>query len=132
MSSSSKDLFTKPHKPILCVDFDGVIHSYTSGWQGARIIPEPPVKGAIKWLKCLLLKDDFVVNIFSSRSRYFGGRKAMKSYLKKCGLTPEEIKAIKFPTRKPPAFLLIDDRAITFKGIFPDPKELLNFKPWYK
>lgn len=37
-------------KPILCVDFDGVIHSYTSGWQGETIIADPPVKGALKWL----------------------------------------------------------------------------------
>ena len=27
-------------KPILCLDFDGVLHSYTSGWRGARI-PDP-------------------------------------------------------------------------------------------
>lgn len=29
-------------KPILCLDFDGVIHSYASGWKGADVIPDPP------------------------------------------------------------------------------------------
>ena len=29
-------------KPILCLDFDGVVHSYTSGWKGADVIPDPP------------------------------------------------------------------------------------------
>lgn len=32
-------------KPILCLDFDGVIHSYTSGWKGADVIPDPVVPG---------------------------------------------------------------------------------------
>jgi hypothetical protein len=32
-------------KPILCLDFDGVLHSYTSGWKGAAVIPDPPVPG---------------------------------------------------------------------------------------
>ena len=37
-------------KPTLCVDFDGVIHSYISGWKGADVIPDPPVPGAIEAL----------------------------------------------------------------------------------
>ena len=27
-------------KPILCLDFDGVIHRYDSGWKGADVIPD--------------------------------------------------------------------------------------------
>lgn len=32
-------------KPILNFDFDGVCHSYTSGWQSADTIPDDPVPG---------------------------------------------------------------------------------------
>ena len=41
-------------------------------------------------------------------------------------------KMIKFPKKKPAAFLTIDDRCFCFKGIFPDTAELLKFLPWNK
>lgn len=129
-------------KRILCLDFDGVLHSYSSGWKGPRKISDPPVEGAIDWLQSLLGCPgyfglgakylDFKIAIFSSRSRYIGGRRAMKKWLVRYGLDPNYLELIDFPTRKPPAFLQIDDRAITFKGVFPTVEEMKSFKPWNK
>ncbi len=137
----------KKRVPILCVDFDGVLHSYTSGWQGPRNIPDPPVPGAIDWLRSLLTDADcvcamaprfldFNVQIYSSRSRYLGGRWAIRRWLRKhfeaAGHYPQLVELLKFPTRKPPAHLTIDDRAMCFTGQFPTPEEIKAFRPWNK
>lgn len=119
-------------RPILCLDFDGVIHSYSSGWKGAEVIPDPPVPEAISWIKYVLKDGWFTLNIFSSRSRYLEGIDAIRLWLVENGLSIGELDQIEFPTEKPPAFLTIDDRAITFKGIFPTVNELQDFKPWNK
>ena len=128
--------------PILCIDFDGVIHSCKSGWKGATNIPDQPVEGAIEWLRSLLgspVNKDIVVrnlefrlSIYSVRSRYLFGRRAMKNWLKTHGLTENECRLIDFPLMKPPLYLQIDDRALTFTGIFPTVKEMKDFKPWHK
>lgn len=127
-------------KPILLVDFDGVIHSYRTGWHGATIIKDPPVPGAIVWL--WEATQVFEVNIYSSRSHELGGISAMMSYI--CAYAvqvfddPEKamrlLGELKFPKEKPPAFLTIDDRALTFEGDFTafSPQSLLQFKPWNK
>ena len=68
-------------KKIIALDFDGVIHSYTSGWQGPRTISDPPVPGAMEFI--VRLQDaDFKVVVFSSRSRYWFGRRAMRGYIR--------------------------------------------------
>src|SRR5271156_1345745 len=69
----------KMAKPILCLDFDGVIHSYSSGWKGADVIPDPPVAGAMQFIRDAL--EHFRVAIFSSRSNQPGGLDAMKDYI---------------------------------------------------
>lgn len=131
--------------PIICVDFDGVIHSYTSGWKGIDVIPDPPVPGAIEWLMEHLPCPDGIcamapthtgpiVQIYSSRSKSWFGRRAMKRWLVQNGFPREYISEgiLKFPTKKPAAFLTIDDRAICFNGTFPSAAEMLAFKPWNK
>ena len=59
----------------LCLDFDGVIHGYQSGWKGATVIPDPPVKGALQFI--LDAVEHFTVAIHSSRSGQDGGIQAM-------------------------------------------------------
>jgi hypothetical protein len=134
------------HKKILAVDFDGVLHSYSSGWKGATNVPDTPVFGAIEWLDEFIIthctvpdefcamapKGEWELHIFSSRSRYWGGRKAMKQWLLKHGFEPRLMSAIKWPLFKPAATVQLDDRAITFTGEFPSFSEILNFQPWNK
>ena len=114
---------------IICIDFDGVIHSYSSGWKGPGIIPDPPVPGAIEWLNKMILDPDLKPVIYSSRSKSDDGVNGMKMWLSKWGVDPDKLE---FPTQKPAAFLTIDDRALTFTGIFPAFEQIKGFKPWNK
>jgi hypothetical protein len=131
------------YKPILCVDFDGVIHSYVSGWKGPDEIPDAPVPGALQWLYQALPYFDIQIN--SSRSSQVGGIEAMRTYIRthaRVELGPDHplSKAedgdfpFAFPTQKPAAFLTIDDRAICFDGDWSklNPEQLRHFKPWNK
>lgn len=39
------------YKPTVVFDFDGVIHSYASGWQGPGNTPDPVVPGISSSIK---------------------------------------------------------------------------------
>lgn len=123
-------------KKIICLDFDGVVHSYTSGWKGPRTIPDPPVAGAMDFMS-QALANGFDVVIHSSRARYIGGIWAMRRWLRKhAGNQWDTMGAslcdVRFTRWKPPAFLTIDDRAMRFTGKWPDDSVLESFRPWYE
>lgn len=119
-------------KPILCLDFDGVIHSYTSGWKGADNIPDLPVIGSMAFIQEAL--EHFRIAIHSSRSGQPGGIAAMQGYIRHWALAQtgqsEWTHKIEWPETKPPAFLTIDDRAFPFCGEWPRIEDLKNFRTW--
>ena len=107
-------------KPILVLDFDGVIHDYMGGWQDGSIYGEPTV-GFEEWLAAA--KQRFTVQVLSSRDPA-----QIQEWLAAKAI---ELQVV---TRKPPAFLSIDDRSVRFDGTWQvlslDPDKLLTFKPW--
>lgn len=130
-------------KPIICIDFDGVIHSYERGWQGGEIYGTV-IEGFFEW--AAKSRDHFNLVIYSSRSKNYEGIMAMKYWLGgqliqwksapnfRDLTSPPYLDDFKFANEKPPAFLTIDDRALTFNGAWADPiyspAALLSFKPW--
>ena len=126
-------------KPILCLDLDGVCHSYTSGWKGAAVIPDEYVPGLFEFLESI--KNTFDIQIFSTRSHQEGGKEAMVTWFyeqrklwrsRGGNHIGEESLTLSFPTEKPPALVSIDDRCLLFTGIWPSVEELRDFKPWNK
>lgn len=128
-------------KPTVCIDFDGVVHSYTSGWTALDVAPDPPVPGAFDAIR-RFLDDGWQVAIFSSRSASPFGLAAMRNWLTLwataedletgCGMSWTQF--VTFPQHKPPATISIDDRGLTFDGDWSQfvPASLRNFVPWNK
>lgn len=122
-------------KPILCLDFDGVLHRYDSGWKGADVIPDPMTDGAAEFLARAV--EAFRVAIFSSRSNQPMGVEAMQVWLRsqlyKRMDQPEAdriFSLIEWPREKPPAMVTLDDRAIQFTGSWPGVDALKMFRTW--
>ena len=135
----------KRYVPIIALDFDGVIHSYTSGWQGPRKIPDKPVDGVLGWIEAFCMDHccpDSIcamapaptarLVIFSSRSRYPFARMCMKAWMVLHGFDRRFFEVIKFPLFKPPAHVTVDDRVVCFDGRMPDCEHLMGFNPWNK
>jgi len=127
----------KTERYTICVDFDGVLHSYTSPWINAHTIPDKPVDGAIEWLFETIQKLDIV--IFSTRCKTWRGRCAIRAWIKQHaqGLWYEPmgcrgIEEVKLSYKKLPALVYLDDRAMRFTGTFPTVNEIHQAKPWNK
>jgi hypothetical protein len=113
-------------KQTVIFDFDGVINSYTSRWQGADVILDPPVVGIKEAIS--EIRKHYRVVVVSSRCYQSGGIEAIKVWLEKYGIRVDDV-----TDEKPPAVVIVDDRAITFDGNTDGLLEKIkNFKPWNK
>lgn len=114
-------------KKTVVFDFDGVIHSYTSGWNGEENIPDPPVPGIREAIQGIR-ESGYCVVVVSTRCRSAYGMSAVRRYLRDNEIVVDDVMR-----EKPPAICYIDDRAICFDG---HPETLLekitSFKPWNK
>lgn len=97
-------------KKTVVFDFDGVIHSYKSGWKGIDIIPDKPTEG-IKDVIEKLRKNNYEVVIVSTRTSEEKGKQAIEKWLEQ-----NEIVVDRLCKEKPPALVYVDDRAICFDG----------------
>jgi hypothetical protein len=119
------------YRKIISLDFDGVLHKFNSPWESHEKIVDSPNTGAIEWLHGLLQDTRFSVCIHSSRCNKPEGIAAMMKWLVRYGLPRSLLDKIEFAERKPPSHVLIDDRAIQFRGSWPSYDEIANFKPWH-
>ena len=111
-------------KPTVILDFDGVIHSYVSGWQGAGVIPDPPVAGIGDAIANMRKK--YRVVVVSSRCYRPGGIDAIRAWLERHGIVVDDVTG-----EKPPAKVIVDDRAITFDGDAAALQAKIDgFRPW--
>lgn len=106
----------------ICLDFDGVLHLYSKGWQGATWL-EDPTPGAQEFVRDLQAAG-FEVVVQSTRASTWEGNVAMNAWLARHGFPSLIVTA-----EKPMAMLYVDDRGFRFEGSFSDVKRWMDEHP---
>src|SRR3954471_4010691 len=57
-----RDMTRTDFRPILCVDFDGVINPYSRGWQGGTLYETATTPGFWPWLETVSERFDVVIH----------------------------------------------------------------------
>jgi len=91
----------------IAFDFDGVLHSYVSGWTGP-VPTDPPVPGAVEAIH-KYLDEGYSVVILTTRAETDEGLEGTKNWLRENGFPPLTV-----TFHKVPAIAYIDDRAVHF------------------
>lgn len=105
----------------LAIDFDGVIHRYSKGWQDGSIY-DPPMPGAFPAI--MLLMERYAVFVHTTRSpvmvaMWITEHSGIEAYADVPGGSPDfwNTQGVLLVTnRKLPAVAYIDDRAIRFES----------------
>jgi hypothetical protein len=130
----AKTTSDKPKKKVqtLAIDFDGVIHGYSKGWNGGEIY-DPPVPGVAEALT-KFKEEGYKIYIYSTRTNKTFRKKddpdqkpLMEAYLKEHGIPFDRV----WTFGKPMAHIFIDDRALKFEGDWKQTtQDVLEYKTW--
>lgn len=129
-------------KYSIAVDFDGVIHQYTSPWTELEEINDPPMPGAFAWLE--EMTQHFKVVIHTCRITPRDNTEAawkkshdmvliIKRWMLEHGLDHMALRKLHFwvDPGKPTALVYIDDRGFRFEGEFPSKNDIHRvLRPW--
>ena len=114
-----KGVMTK--KKVLLIDLDGVLNEYKGNFNPEII---PPIKSGAKEFLIELTKN-FELKLFTTRPKELAS-----VWVKKYEL---ETFFSEITNEKSPAWLIIDDRCLTFDGDYASMLEkIFEFKTWYK
>ncbi len=106
---TNKDREWKNRGQTLAIDFDGVLHRYSKGWQGGKIY-DTAVEGAQTALKKLIDRGYQIV-IYTTRAETEDDIEEIREWLRLEGFVCWNCE---ITNRKPPAIAYIDDRAVRF------------------
>ena len=111
----------KIFKRTILIDLDGVLNTYTGGFDKDFI---PPIKeGAKEFLE--KLSENFELKLFTTRNKMLASKWLVENDIDKFFVDITNTKDL--------AWLYIDDRCLKFDGEFSSLEEQINnFKPWYK
>ena len=111
-------------RKVVCMDFDGVIHSNRKRWVGTHVINDVPVPGAKEGIAELRLT--YRVIVYSGRCRVEGAAQVIEKWLVQHGILVDAVVSV-----KPNADYFVDDKAVCFGGDWSQLKEdVKSFRHW--
>ena len=111
----------KTFKKTILIDLDGVLNTYTGGFDKDYI---PPIKdGAKEFIE--KISENFELKLFTTRNKILASKWLVENEIDNYF---EDI-----TNTKDLAWLYIDDRCVNFNGDYSSlTEQIKNFKPWYK
>ncbi len=117
-------------KKTICIDFDGVIHDYSNGWQGedvfGQMIPNADIGTSV------LKQKGWTVIIFTTRKKTDKLEQWLKEHNIVYDYINENPNQPDYTSGKIIADVYLDDRGICFRGRWDQwlLRDIIDFEPW--